>query len=75
MGSGVRIALNRSIALSSLKIDHVQAAKLIFQDPLKGKKERQTKKHTLHYREQTDGYQRGGGGLCRVGLCMCGLST
>ena len=25
------------------------------------KKERQTKKHTLHYREQTDGYQRRGG--------------
>ena len=26
-----------------------------------GKKERQTKNQTLHYREQTDGYQRGGG--------------
>lgn len=31
MDSGVRIALSRSIALSSLKTDHVQAPKLIFQ--------------------------------------------
>ena len=27
-----------------------------------GEKKRQTKKQTLTYREQTDGYQRGGGG-------------
>ena len=27
----------------------------------KGKKEREVKKQTLNYREQTDSYQRGGG--------------
>ena len=28
----------------------------------KGKRERETKNQTLNYREQTDGYQKGGGG-------------
>ena len=32
----------------------------------KKERERQTKKQTLNYREQTDGYQRGGG--CGAGL-------
>ena len=27
----------------------------------KGEREKQTKKQTLSYREQTDGYQKGGG--------------
>ena len=30
------------------------------------KKERQTKRQTLKYREQTDGYQRGGGQEDRI---------
>jgi len=32
------------------------------------KKERQTKKQALNYREQTDGYQKGSGGSGSAGL-------
>ena len=32
-------------------------------------RERKTKKQTLNYKEQTDGYQRGGGGgMCKIGI-------